>query len=203
MPRAAKHLLIVSVALGVGALIVTRVAVSWWASPAIYTRADDVPARAVAIVFGAGVRNQQPSAVLYDRVAAAARLYHAGAVQQLLMSGDGRFAARNEPEVMRQTAMRLGVPSEAILVDPAGYSTYDTCARAHAVFGVQSAVLVTQAFHLDRALMLCRGVGISDAVGLAADARPYRSILWFQVREVPATLNALLQLSVSRLRAQF
>ncbi len=163
----------------------------------VFTDAAQVPAKPVAVVYGAGVRNGQPSAVLYDRVAAAVALYEAGVVGKLLMSGDNRFANYNEPAAMRRTALQMGVPDEDIVLDLAGRSTYDTCYRAHAIFGVDAAVLVTQDFHLDRAITTCRALGI-DAVGFVADRRAYRGMTWFQIREIGATLNAFVELFITR-----
>ncbi len=157
----------------------------------------DVPDRRVAIVFGAGIRGDQPSAILYDRVAIAAGLYQAGKVQKLLMSGDNRFVNYNEPAVMRNVALQLGVPAEAIVLDFAGRSTYETCYRANAIFGLNEAVLVTQDFHLDRAIATCDLLGV-NSVGIKADLRPYRAMTWYQLREIPATLNMLLQTLVTR-----
>ena len=92
---------------------------------------EDVPPNRVAIVFGAGLRRDgTPTAVLRDRVETAARLYFDGKVERLLMSGDNSFADYNEPESMRQHALSLGVPAEAIVLDYAGRRTYDTCYRA-------------------------------------------------------------------------
>ena len=164
---------------------------------AVFAQAASTPQRSGAIVFGAGVRNGYPTAMLYDRVASAVDLYRAGKVDVLLMSGDRRHETYDEPAAMRRTALQLGVPDSAIRIDGAGRSTYDTCLRAKLTFGITDAVLVTQNFHLDRALMLCRGMGI-DAVGFSADRRPYRSIGWSQFREVPATLNAVIELWVTR-----
>ena len=161
--------------------------------------ASSVPARPVAIVLGARVLSSgQPSAMLKDRVAEAAALYFAGKTDVLLMSGDNRFADYNEPETMRQTALQLGVPDSAIVLDYAGRRTYDTCYRAHDIFQVDSAIVVTQAFHLPRALMLCNELGI-DAIGVAADVqRPtgywLPSMISSQMREFPATSMALVDL---------
>ncbi len=167
------------------------------ASGRIYTQASEVPARRIAIIFGAGVRNGYPSAMLYDRVAASVDLYRAGKVQKLLMSGDNRFENYNEPAAMRRAALQLGIPDEDIVLDHAGRSTYDTCYRAGAIFGVKQAVLVTQDFHLDRAVTLCDGMGL-DAVGFAADRRTYRSLWWNNFREVFATFNAMIELWITR-----
>lgn len=127
----------------------------------------EVPRRTVAIVFGAKVEEDgTPSPALADRLQGAVDLYHAGRVGHLLMTGDNRFADYDEVTGMRTWAIAHGVPAAAITRDYAGLDTYDSCLRARRVFGVTDAVLVTQAFHLARALYLCRHHGI-DAVGLA------------------------------------
>jgi SanA protein len=150
------------------------------------------PQKQVAVVFGAGLgRDGSPSPVLRDRVATAAELYFSNKVEKLLMSGDNRFIDYNEPGAMHDYARSLGVPEEAIVLDYAGRSTYDTCYRAIQIFGVQNAILVTQKFHLPRALFLCRQFGIS-AVGVPADRRQYsaRAYFYWQIREFPATVAA-------------
>lgn len=154
----------------------------------------------VAIVFGAGLRRDgTPSPVLRDRVATAARLYFAGKVEKLLMSGDNRFLDYNEPGAMEGYALDLGVPQEDIVLDYAGRRTYDTCYRARDIFGLDSAILVTQSFHLPRALYVCNQLGL-PAVGVPADQREYResSILYWNLRETVATLVALWEVHISR-----
>ncbi len=167
----------------------------------VYASAQDVAidgeAR-VGIVFGAGVwRNGEPSPVLYDRVATAAELYHAGRVQKLLLTGDNRFVNYNEPQVMRRTALAMGVPDEALVLDYAGRSTYDSCYRAREIFGVGRAALITQRFHLDRALYLCDELGV-DGIGVAADRRAYGQAaqMRWSLREIPAILRAWLDLHI-------
>ena len=170
----------------------------WWVDhkykPLIYTLSD-VPQRRVAIVFGAGITaDGRPQAALADRVWTATELYKAGKVQKLLMSGDNRFVDYNEPEAMRQYAVEQGVPDEDIVLDYAGRRTYDTCYRAEYIFGIQDAILVTQWFHLDRALYTCDKLGI-DAVGVAADRRAYYLARFWWVREVAAVSRAWLDLN--------
>lgn len=165
----------------------------------IYTPAA-APEGRVAVVFGAGLlRSGRPTPVLYDRVATAAELYHAGKVSRLLLSGDNRFVDYNEPGAMWQAARELGVPSEALILDYAGRSTYDTCYRARAIFGLEQAVLVTQSFHLPRALFLCEALGL-DAVGVSADRRIYlrRSLAVWNLREIFATAAAAWDVVVAR-----
>jgi SanA protein len=149
----------------------------------------------VAIVFGAGLqRDGTPSPVLQDRVKSAVQLYQAGKVEKLLMSGDNRFVDYNEPGAMQAFAITLGVPQEDIVLDYAGRRTYDTCYRALHIFGVKEAILVTQSFHLPRALFTCNGIGLKST-GLAANLQYYRkySRLIWNTRELAATTVALWQ----------
>jgi len=170
----------------------------------VYVRQKIVPltevaSHRVAIVFGAGLwRDGTATPVLHDRVQTAANLYLAGKVERLLMSGDNRFVDYNEPAVMRDLALSLGIPEDAIVLDYAGRRTYDTCYRAKAIFGVKSAILVTQAFHLPRAIYLCDQLGI-DSVGVEADLRTYRksSLLYWNLRELFATVAALWDVNIS------
>ncbi len=176
-----------------------RLVTAWSARGRVFT-AGNVPARRVAIVFGAGLwRDGSPTPVLRDRVATAAQLYFAGKVEKLLMSGDNSYIYYNEPGAMRGYALELGVPDEAIVLDYAGRRTYDSCYRAKAIFGVQSAILVTQSFHLPRALYECNALGL-PSVGVAADLRVYttRSLFYWNLRELPATLVALWEVHVTR-----
>jgi SanA protein len=183
---------------GILVLLVPRLVTGLTARGRVYTNVE-VPARSVAIVFGAGLwRDGSPTPVLYDRVATAVDLYRAGKVEKILVSGDNRFLDYNEPGVMREVALALGVPSEAIVLDYAGRRTYDTCYRAKAIFGVMEAILVTQEFHLPRALYLCNRLGV-DAVGVEADRRDYRwaSVLYWNLRELIATVAALWDVHIS------
>lgn len=164
-----------------------------------YSEAE-VPARPVAIVFGAGLtRNGEASPVLRDRIHTAARLYLAGKVQKLLMTGDNSTLSYNEPEAMRRYALSLGIPNEDIVLDYAGRRTYDSCYRAREIFGVEQAILVTQDFHLPRALYLCNMLGV-DGVGVAANNFRYRrmSLLFWNARELAATVTALIDVHITR-----
>jgi SanA protein len=159
---------------------------------------DTTQGARVAIVFGAGLqRDGKPSPVLQARVSTAVNLYQEGKVEKLLMSGDNRFIDYNEPGAMRAFAMEQGVPQEDIVLDFAGRRTYDTCYRAFHIFGVKNAVLVTQRYHLPRALLTCNAIGI-DASGVVADFQYYRKsarAVWY-ARELPATLVALVDVWV-------
>jgi SanA protein len=179
-------------------VVLPHLITAWSTRGRVYTVAS-APSSRVAIVFGAGLwRDGSPTPVLRDRVATAAQLYFAGKVEKILMSGDNRYLDYNEPGAMRGYALELGVPDEAIVLDYAGRRTYDTCYRARAIFGVSQAILVTQTFHLPRALYLCNSLGL-PAIGVPADLRVYqaRSLFFWNLREVPATLAALWDVNVS------
>jgi SanA protein len=163
----------------------------------IYRDVGLVPEQPVALVFGAGYwPDGTPSDVMKDRVEAAVELYRAGRVRKVLFSGDNRFANYNEPGKMREYALSLGLPDKAIALDYAGRRTYDTCYRARDIFGLSDVILVTQRYHLPRALYTCGRLGIR-VVGYAADRRPYVYIRQYWLREVPALWVAWWQLWVT------
>ncbi len=179
-------------------LIVSRLAAVIYAHQRTYSLAEIAPAQ-VAIVLGAGLqRDGTPSPVLRDRVATAAELYFAGKVKKLLLSGDNRFLNYNEPGAMRTYALSLGVPESDLVLDYAGRRTYDTCYRARAIFGVTQAIIVTQSFHLPRALWLCNALGVASW-GISADRRDYSrtSNLYWNLRELPATLAAFVESEIT------
>jgi len=189
--RVIKDLVIVAAL----ALILPWLVTSLYAWKRTYATST-VPSQKVAIVFGAGLtRSGEATPILKDRVETAAQLYFAGKVEKLLMSGDNRFLNYNEPEAMRQYALALGMPQDDIVLDYAGRRTYDTCFRAKAIFGVTKAILVTQKFHLPRAIFLCNMLGV-DGMGVAADNFIYRkrSLLYWNLRELPATITAFADL---------
>ena len=136
--------------------------------------------------------------MLRDRVSTAAELYKAGKVDKLLMSGDNSTLSYNEPGAMKKYAMQLGIPEEAIVLDYAGRRTYDTCYRAKVIFGVTDATLVTQDYHLPRALIICQNIGLK-AVGVSADRRTYTRLtyIYWRLREIPATFTAFIDVFIT------
>jgi len=159
---------------------------------------ENVPADKAAIVFGAGLMvDGSPTSVLKDRVATAAELYNSGKINKILMSGDNRFLNYNEPGAMKAYALELGIPEEDIVLDYAGRRTYDTCYRAKEIFQLSSAILVTQQFHLPRALYTCNALGL-ESVGVTADLRPYRDSGYWSIREIIASLVAFAQVHITK-----
>lgn len=182
--------------LAVLVLIVLRVLVAQRYANRIYGQVDQLSPYPVAIVFGAGYwPSGRLSNALADRMETAIDLYRAGKVNKLLLTGDNRFADYNEPAAMATYAQARGVPREDLVLDYAGRRTYDSCFRAQAIFGVERAVLVTQRFHLPRALFTCERLGL-DTVGLAADRRQYTRGLWYEFREMFALGRAWLDVSL-------
>jgi SanA protein len=193
-----RRFLVVLGALSVVGIFLPRVITSLYAANRIYQK-DEAPKKRLAIVFGAGLRRDgTPTAILRDRVETAASLYFDGRVEKLLMSGDNSLLEYNEPESMRQYALSLGVPEGAIALDYAGRRTYDTCYRAKAVFEADDVLLVTQKFHLPRALFLCNALGL-EAFGVEANTRRFwrGSLLIWNIREQLATVGAFLDLYIT------
>ncbi|MBD2040606.1 SanA/YdcF family protein [Microcoleus sp. FACHB-672] len=166
-----------------------------------YTDISQVPEEDVAVVFGAGVwEDGSPTPMLADRVQAAVDLYKEGRVRKLLMTGDNSSEDYNEVKAMQEYAAERGVPAKDIQLDYAGFSTYESCYRAKEIFGVKQAVLITQSYHLPRAVYTCRQLGV-DAVGLGTpDWEKYRdrSMMRYAGREVLAVIKALWEVHVTR-----
>jgi vancomycin permeability regulator SanA len=155
----------------------------------------DVPAEPVAVVFGAGLFGGRPSPYLAHRLDAAARLYESGKVRVLLVTGDNSRASYDEPDAMRSYLTAHGVPRDKVVVDYAGFDTWDSCSRAKRIFGVDHAVLVSQDFHIRRALALCAAAGI-DVYGVGV-GEPH-DVTWYAggAREVLAAGKALADVAV-------
>jgi len=206
MARQLKRILLTLVTIGAG-LGLCAFGIGAWANAAIrrrargavYHAAEDIPQKPVAIVFGAKVWASGPSDILKDRLDAGIRLYRLGKVKKLLLSGDHGRRGYDEVNTMRQYVLQQGAKAEDVFLDHAGFRTYATLYRARDVFGVKSAVLVTNEFHLPRAIYTARAFGL-DVVGLASDARTYRSWARNLAREFLARTLAWLQVNVTRPR---
>jgi vancomycin permeability regulator SanA len=142
----------------------------------LYSEAE-VPPRPVALVLGAMVfPDGTPSPFLAARLDLAHRLYLARKVRVVVVSGDNGAKEYNEPEAMRNYLIDAGVPAEAVVADYAGFDTYDSAARALRIFGVDQLMVVTQSYHLPRAVATCRALGI-DAIGVGDDS-VRRAVAW-------------------------
>ena len=194
------------VALSIGALGLTGLTVI--GGPAVFAKltarphtftVSSVPATPVALVLGAQIYpDGTPSTYLKGRLDTAKRLYDAGKVRAILVSGDNSDRYYNEPDGMRNYLIRKGVPADKVIADYAGFDTYDSCVRAQRIFGVDRLTVVTQGYHLPRALTTCRLVGIdADGVGdYSTDFGP----VWRQgqLRELGANIKMVIDVVTRR-----
>lgn len=160
----------------------------------LYAEAD-TPTTPVALVLGAQVYpDGRPSPFLAARLDLARRLHEAGRVQTLLVSGDGRAASYDEPAAMRAYLVAAGVPAEDVLTDGGGVDTYSSCVRAQQAYGLTRLTLVSQTYHLPRAVGTARALGL-DAVGVG-DHSVRGGSAWVRgvLREQPACVKAVLEL---------
>lgn len=144
------------------------------------------------LVLGAGVRDDgSPSHMLRDRIDTGLTLYEAAASPKLLMSGDHGRVEYDEVNVMRDRALDAGVPSADIFMDHAGFSTYDSLYRTRDIFGAKKIIIVTQKYHLPRALYIAKSLGL-DAYGVSADLNRYYGQLGRDIREAAARTKDML-----------
>ncbi len=161
---------------------------------------DAVDPRPYVIVPGAGLRaGNQPSVYLERRLEAARDLYVAGKAERILVSGDASTPYHDEPAAMLTWLVANGVPADAVITDGAGLDTHDTCVRAHDVHGIESAIVVTQDYHLRRMLFSCTAAGIDvEGIGVSAQSVTPRQALVWRLREVPASWKAFVDGALSR-----
>lgn len=173
--------------------LITPSAWAWGSSAPYRTDVEDAQPRDVALVLGAGIyEDGQPTPFLRRRLELAVELYRRDKVKAILVSGDNGRTTYDEPTSMRDWLLGQGIPQDKIVLDHAGFDTWDSCVRARKVFGVTSATVVSQSFHLGRAVALCRRAGI-DALGVGDDSAKHdRRLTWYlYAREVPAMLKAM------------
>ncbi|MET8687966.1 ElyC/SanA/YdcF family protein [Streptomyces sp. NPDC004732] len=151
----------------------------------------EAPRTRVAVVFGAGLWQGEPSPYLAHRLDAAAELYRTGRIKVVLVTGDNSREEYDEPDAMRAYLKKHGVPDRRIVSDYAGFDTWDSCVRAKKIFGVDRAVLISQGFHIRRAVALCDAAGVSS-YGVAVDAVHDTTWYYGGAREVLAAGKAAL-----------
>lgn len=160
----------------------------------LYTNVSDIPKTEVALVLGASVARGQPSPILEERAHAAVQLYNERRVGKVLVTGDSGSLSHDEVTPVRKYLIDAGIPAADIFLDHAGFDTYSSMYRARDVFGASSVTVVTQDFHLPRAVFIARMLGL-EAYGLHARGGGSRDDY---VREVPASLKALYDLASQR-----
>jgi len=137
------------------------------------------------LVLGAGVWGDKPSPMLEDRLEEAIKLYKSNVSSKIIMSGDHGKEEHDEVNIMKNYAIEKGIPSEDIFMDHAGFSTYESIYRARDIFEVKKVVIVTQKYHLYRALYIANQLGL-EAYGVGADPRQYVGATYREIREIIA-----------------
>lgn len=164
----------------------------------IYDDNTKIPQTYTALVLGASVKsNGELSTMLRDRVESALLLYHSGKISRFLVSGDNRTTNYNEPVAMKKYLQERGVPEEDIFMDFAGFDTYDSVYRASYIFEVDNAIVVSQRFHLPRAIYIARSMGL-NFYGYNGDRREYDLESRNRFREVAANVKAWLELLIDK-----
>jgi vancomycin permeability regulator SanA len=157
-----------------------------------------VPAEPVGIIFGAAEQNDEPSPYVVSRLDVAIALWHAGKIKVMLVTGDDQDITYDETQAMNDYLIDHGVPEKIIVIDPDGFDTWQSCIRAKEVFGITKAIVISQSFHVPRAVMLCRTAGIT-AYGVGDGDRGWRlgkgQYLHDNAREVLASFNAVFQMT--------
>lgn len=163
----------------------------------ISTNEKALPNTQTALVLGAGLlTNGKLSPIFKDRIDTALFLYQEKKVKKILISGDDGTTIHNEVNPAREYLLTRGVSDKDIFLDHAGFDTYSSMYRARVVFNVESAIIVTQSFHLPRSVFIARKLGI-DAYGLPADQHPYS--FKNNIRESLANVKAFLNILINRI----
>jgi len=164
----------------------------------IYIDVEKVPAYDMAIVFGAGIKeNREPNDMLRDRLDTVAELYYSGKVKKMLLSGDHSDDDYNEPQVMYDyLTNQHNISQDDLIRDYAGLRTYDTCARAKNVLNINKAILISQGYHLSRAIFTCNSLNLESS-GLSATKYDYQRESFFKIREILALHKAVWDIFIS------
>ena len=157
---------------------------------------SEVSSPNVALVFGAGLKAKgQPGAVLEDRIKTAIKLFQEGKVGKFIMSGYVSDDGHDEVTAMKNFALQSGMPEDSILIDDQGLNTLQSCQNIKNKFNLTRIVLITQKYHLSRALYLCNESGISS-VGVASENRGYSKQIIYTLREYMASIDAWLKINI-------
>jgi SanA protein len=172
--------------------------VSFASSGDIYTEIRDIPKAEVGLVLGASVKpNKEMSDVFKDRVDVAIDMYEEGKIEKVLVSGDSKEVYYDEVGAAEKYLLSAGIPGDDIILDKEGYDTYDSLFRARYVFGVEELVIITQEFHLPRAIYIAKALGMKP-YGARADLHHYVMEERMVYREKFANLKAILDVATNK-----
>lgn len=165
--------------------------------PLIYFNAQNVPKTKVAIIFGAGINNNKPGKYLKDRLDAGVKLYNNQKIDKILLSGDNGTDAHDELTVMKLYCYEHGVDTNKIYLDYAGFDSYSTLYRSKFIFKIDTAILVSQKYHLNRCVNIGNKLGIKS-YGFAADQGTYQGFKYASFREYLAIVKSAIDLIIDR-----
>lgn len=183
--------------IGLTALIGVNLYVKSKTEGLIYHYANGIPNEDVGIVFGAGIRNDRPSKYLKDRLDKGIELYREKKISKILLSGDNGSNEHDELTVMKLYCYGHGVDTTKVFLDYAGFDTYSTMYRAKHIFKIKSAILVSQEYHLSRAIYIGNELGIKS-VGLSANEGEYRNYNYVRFREYFTILKSFIDVARNR-----
>ena len=169
----------------------------------IFREAAEIPQKKVALVFGAGIKQDgKLSDVLTDRLETVFELYTFQKVRKIIVSGDNGSVNYGETNAMRDYLLERGIVPRDIFTDYAGFDTFDSIYRAREIFGANDLILISQEFHLPRALFIAKNLEI-EAVGFSANLREYRNARRMRLREILANVKAAGELLLEPIRKLF
>lgn len=183
--------------LGVVIVLIINLFVKHQTNPAIYSNEQDVPKTKVGIIFGAGINNNKPSKYLKDRLDAGIKLYKNHKIDKILLSGDNGSDAHDELTVMKLYCYENGVDTNKIYLDYAGFDSYSTLYRSKFIFNIDTAILVSQKYHLNRCINIGNKLGIKS-YGFAADQGKYQGFKYASFREYFAIVKSTIDLVIGR-----
>ncbi|MGQ7853438.1 SanA/YdcF family protein [Pedobacter sp. WC2501] len=183
--------------LGVIVVLSVNLLIKHQTNPAIYSSEQDVPKTKVGIIFGAGINNNKPSKYLKDRLDAGIKLYENNKIDKILLSGDNGSNAHDELTVMKLYCYEHGVDTNKIYLDYAGFDSYSTLYRSKFIFDIDTAILVSQKYHLNRCINIGDKLGIKS-YGFAADQGTYQGFKYASFREYFAVVKSTIDLIIGR-----
>lgn len=190
-------LLIYASLLGIIAVLGINLLVKSQTDPVIFSKEKDTPKTKVAIIFGAGINNNKPSKYLKDRLDAGIKLYKNNKIDKILLSGDNGSDAHDELTVMKIYCYEHGVDTNKIYLDYAGFDSYSTLYRSKYIFKVDTAILVSQKYHLNRCINIGNKLGVKS-YGFAADRGTYQGYKYASFREYFAVVKSTIDILIGR-----
>lgn len=178
--------------------------ISHFATDYLYNDANKIPYKKVALLLGTSRYTMNGNINLFfkGRIEAAVQLYKAGKIKYIIASGDNRMLNYNEPQLMQQALIENGIPDSAIILDYAGFRTFDSIIRCREIFGQNSFIVISQPFHNERALYIARHLGI-DAIGFNATDVKGSIAFKTRLREIFSRVKTIIDIHIFPAKPKF